>query len=126
MADTDDPGGGDERPSGEIPFNPDEMRKPPPWAVLDAKKEQKQWPDLDEIKQANDKRWLIVYGWVLVALTIVFAVVFLGAFVVWAWHYLTCWTWLEEHQLGKIQSILFSGGMGAVVTSIVRTQMGKA
>ncbi len=93
--------------------------------MLDAKEEQKQWPDLDEIKQANDKRWLIVYGWVLVALTIVFAVVFLGAFVVWAWHYLTCWTWLEEHQLSKIQSILFSGGMGAVVTSIVRTQMGK-
>ena len=108
-----------------IPVSPEELKAPPSWAAVDAQTELKKWPELDEIKQANDRRWLIVYGWILVALSVVFASVFLGAFVVWSWHYLTNWTWLQDAQLNKIQSILFSGGMGAVVTSIVRTQIGK-
>ncbi len=34
--------------------------------------------------------------------------------------------WLDSQQLGKIQSILFSGGMGAVISGIVRKQIEKS
>ena len=108
-----------------IPVTPEELQAPPRWASVEARKEDSKWPELDEIKQGNDKRWLIVYGWILVAVTVVFATIFLGAFIVWSIHYLTCWGWLVEGQLNKIQSILFSGGMGAVVTTIIRSQISK-
>lgn len=126
MAEPNEPDDHQETSANEIPVNKEELKAPPRWATVDARKEAKSWPELDEIKRTNDKRWLIVYGWVLVAVTVVFAAIFLAAFVVWSIHYLTCWNWLEPAQLDKIQSILFSGGMGAVVTSIVRSQISKA
>lgn len=110
----------------EIPTIPSEQVAPPFWARVDAEKEDRKWSDLDEVKLTNDRRWLKVYGWLLVVVTVVFALVFLGSFVVWAIHNLTSLCWLSPHQLEKIQSVLFSGGMGAIVTSIVRTQIGKA
>lgn len=103
------------------------------WASGKAEKEEREWSDLDKIKQENDGRWLKVYGWILVALTITFAVIFISALLVWTWHhiapaYIGSWQthWLDSQQLGKIQSILFSGGMGAVISGIVRTQVNKA
>ncbi|WP_303230507.1 hypothetical protein [Comamonas kerstersii] len=103
------------------------------WAYGKAEKEEREWSGLDKIKQENDGRWLKVYGWILVALTITFAVIFIAALLVWTWHHIApaCighWRthWLDSQQLGKIQSILFSGGMGAVISGIVRTQVNKA
>lgn len=96
------------------------------WARLDARKEDRQWSDLDKVKLENDKRWLMVYGWVLIAVTVVFASVFIASFVAWAIHHLTPFVWLEPLQIDKIQSILFSGGMGAIVTGIIRSQISKA
>lgn len=110
----------------EIPFTAGDVTSPPIWARVAAIKEDRKWPELDEVKRNNDRRWLVVYGWVLVCVTVVFAAIFLSAFVAWSIHYLTPYTWLDEPQLNKIQSILFSGGMGAVVTSIVRSQISKA
>lgn len=107
---------------------PGEQAPSPKWATTDAKKEDKNWTDLDQVKRKNDKRWLTVYGWVLLVITIVFAAIFLVAFLSWAWHYLTpkCWQWLVDAQLSKIQSILFSGGMGAIISGIIRNQINKA
>lgn len=110
----------------EIPALSSEQESPPLWARLDAQKEDRQWTELDDVKLENDKRWLKVYGWVLVAVTVVFASVFIGSFVAWAFHHLTPWTWLDPEQIDKIQSILFSGGMGAIVTGIIRSQISKA
>lgn len=105
----------------------------PRWAGSTAKKEEKEWSDLGKIQQVNDGRWLTVYGWILVALTITFAALFLVALLIWTWHHIapTCigsWRahWLDSQQLGKIQSILFSGGMGAVISGIVRKQIEKS
>lgn len=105
----------------------------PRWAGSTAKKEEQQWTVLDEIRQENDGRWLKVYGKILVALTVTFAVIFIAALLIWTWHHLapTCigsWPmhWLDSQQLGKIQSILFSGGMGAVISGIVRKQIEKS
>lgn len=96
------------------------------WVDNDARKEAQQWSELDKVKLNNDVRWLSVYGYILIGVTIALAIIFVAAIGVWAFHYLTCWTWLTDSQLEKVQSILFSGGMGAVVANIIRTQISKA
>ncbi|MDR2213075.1 MAG: hypothetical protein LBE21_05550 [Pseudomonadales bacterium] len=110
---------------GDLPALPADLDARLPWANDSAEEEDKSWGDLDAVRRTNDKRWLMVYGWVLVVLTITFTATFLCTLVVWAWHYLTPWPWLTDAQLDKIQSVLFSGGMGAVISGIVRAQMEK-
>lgn len=111
----------------QIPVNTDELSDPPEWASVKAKTEERKWDDLEDIKKDNDKRWLRAYGWVLLSITVVFTFVFIAALLVWTFHYLTPehWHWLGEQQLSKIQSVLFSGGMGAVVSGMIRSQLKK-
>lgn len=90
-----------------------------------AKKEERKWNRLDEIRNKNDERWLKVYGWSLAIVTGMFVLAFIGAFVSLAFYYLTPWGWLAPEQVEKIQSVLFSGGMGAVMIGIIRTQLTK-
>lgn len=93
----------------------------------DSAKEDQRWTELEEIKRGNDKRWLQHYGWMVLGLTWAFGILFCAALFVWTWHHLVpaCWHWLQEPALHKIQTTLFSGGMGAVVTSVLRIQLGK-
>lgn len=79
------------------------------------------------VKTTNDRNWLVVYGWIVIVITITFTTIFLASLVIWALHYTLPpnWTWLQEPQLSKIQSILFSGGMGAVISSIIKRQLDK-
>jgi len=102
----------------------------PSWVNLNARsrQEDKKWDSLDDIRLSNDSRWLRVYGWLLLLLTVMFALAFLTAFLVWGLHYIGKpeWLWLKDHQLDKIQSVLFSGGMGAIVSGIIRSQLAKA
>lgn len=111
----------------EIPITAEDLTPTPQWATVDARKEDKKWDELEETKRNNDKRWLVVYGWVLLAITIAFSLTFLVALLSWAFHYIAPygWHWLDDAQLGKIQSVLFSGGMGAIISSIIRAQIGK-
>jgi len=53
---------------------------------------------------------------------------FVAAFIIWGYHYCApqSWTWLTAIQLDKIQSVIFSGGMGAVISGIIRNQLSKA
>lgn len=100
----------------------------PQWADKGpATEEEKRWPELDEVKRGNDRRWLVVYGWVVLVITITFTAIFLLSLIIWALHYMLpeCWTWLSSHQLGKMQSVLFSGGMGAVISSVIKRQLDK-
>lgn len=120
-------------PPFKIPVSDEELTKVPKWASSDARKEERKWDDLDQIKRNNDVRWLTTYGDVLVWVTWAFAGIFLASLLVWAWHYVgpaCAWGikfhWLNETQLSKVQSILFSGSMGAVVSGIVKSQLGKA
>jgi len=98
----------------------------PQWAKSAAETEDKKWDTLEDIRLSNDSRWLRAYGWIVLILTIFFSTAFSLAFLIWGLHYTTSWTWLEDWQLDKIQSVLFSGGMGAIVSGIIRTQLGKA
>lgn len=96
------------------------------WTKGFAQKEELGWLTLEKIHQNNNRRWLKTYGWVLVTMTIVFSSVYVIAFLVISVHYLSPWHWLTNEQIDKIQSILFSGGVGAIVSTIVRTQIAKA
>lgn len=111
----------------EMPEPDEGPTNPPRWATLSATKESDNWGTLDQIKAQNDARWLTAYGWVLVVLTGVFVTCFTAALLIWVWHYLSpaCWHWLSDVQLSKVQSVLFSGGMGAIISGIIRAQLGK-
>lgn len=115
-------------PKIDIPVSSEELQQAPKWATGEAEREERGWDDLETVRKQNDVRWLAVYGWVLLVLTIAFAATFVLALLAWAFHYLApvCWHWLTDPQLSKIQSVLFSGGMGAVISAIIRGQLGKA
>ena len=109
------------------PPNPD----PPRWAGNDlAKKEEVSWPDEEKLRgqrNQNDLIWLKVYGWLIVVATVVLAFLFLVSLLFWVWHYLTpeCWGWLTPDQLSRIQAVIFSGSLGAIVASILQKQLAK-
>ncbi|WJJ93418.1 hypothetical protein [Neopusillimonas aromaticivorans] len=113
--------------SDDISVPAPELGKPT-WAdTRTAQEEERSWPELGDVKKSNDLRWLKVYGWIVVAITVTFTSIFLASLVIWALHYMLppSLTWLSEQQLGKMQSVLFSGGMGAVISSVIRHQLGK-
>lgn len=92
-----------------------------------AAKEEANWGDLAKVRVDNDRSWLKVYGWIVIIVTITFTMIFLAGIVAWSLHYVLPdqHLWLSTEQLSKIQSILFSGGMGAVVSTVVKRQMGR-
>lgn len=114
----------------DVPPPPDGL-EPPLWAVDSlAHKEEKLFPDEQALrgqKAKNDLTWLWVYGWVVVAMMIVFALLFLSSIVSWAWHYVmpVSWSWLTDDQLSKIQSVIFSGSLGGIVSIIAQKQLSK-
>lgn len=92
-----------------------------------AESEEKNWPSLDDVHENNDRNWLVFYGWIVICVAAIFTFIFLSSLVVWALHYILPKSslWLEPVQLSKIQSILFSGGMGAVISSLIKRQMDR-
>ncbi len=86
-----------------------------------AKGEKTDWTSLEELnrqKIRNDIRESWVMGWIVPALMIflcIFFVIFLGS---WSWHFVASdyWQWLEDDQIDKIESTIFSGSLGAVVS----------
>lgn len=117
-----------------IPGDPNELAEPPKWAaVSEARKEEQGWDSLDKKRLENDLNWLEQYGRMVIIFSWAFAVIFLASFCIWAWHYIgpsEAWGirlhWVDQDKLSKIQSLLFSGGMGAVVSGTIRAQLGKA
>lgn len=112
-------------------------RVPPPPSNLPtwlgdskARAEEKNWDKEGKLRGQEEKNhliWLRVYGWVVVAFLVVFAFLFLGSLGSWAAHYLlpTCWHWLSADQLSKIQSVLFSGSIGGVISLVAQKQLSK-
>lgn len=103
----------------------------PGWATDSAaKSEDKNWADVDKLqgrKTANDIMWLTAYGYLVVVFLFFFALLFLGSLGAWSLHYIlpeTC-HWLSDAQLSKIQSVLFSGSIGGVVSIIAQRQLSK-
>ena len=90
--------------SDDISVPAPELGKPT-WAdTRTAQEEERSWPELGDVKKNNDLRWLKVYGWIVVAITVTFTSIFLASLVIWALHYMLppSLTWLSEQQLGKM------------------------
>nr|WP_321484271.1 hypothetical protein [uncultured Cohaesibacter sp.] len=103
----------------------------PTWAANGlAKEEEKNWDDEDKLKgqkAQNTLQWLKVYGVIVVALTVLFSIIFISGMVIWAWHYLApdCWGWLTSEQLSKVQSVIFSGSLGGIVSFIAQRHLSQ-
>lgn len=93
-----------------------------------AKKEEKNWPDEDAltgVKRRNEIWWHTAYGVVIIFLMIFLVLIFMASLGVWVWHYLTPYVFLNPEQLSKIQSVIFSGSLGAIVSSYMQKQLNK-
>ncbi|MBB4285754.1 hypothetical protein [Roseospira goensis] len=114
-----------------IPGPPPDAERAPRWAEdTTARKEVRYWADEETLRgqrALNDLWWLRTYGWAVVALTAIIAAVFGAAIVVWAVHHLApeSWRWLTEQQLSKIQSLVFSGTLGAIVSAVLQKQLSR-
>ena len=103
----------------------------PRWAAdSKAVSEEKNWDDEGLLKGQeikNNLLWLKTYGWLVVGVTVFLTLMFTASLGIWAWHYLMpeAYCWLSVEQLSKIQSTIFSGSLGAIVTSILRKHIDK-
>jgi hypothetical protein len=68
----------------------------------------------------NRLKFLKASGTIVVLAVYLFAGILAASFIVWSWHYITPWAFLTEEQLAKIQSVIFSGTLGAVVATLAR------
>lgn len=101
----------------------------PAWADNGrAKTEEKLWSSeekLKGVKDRNDIWWHTCYGIVVVVVMIVLVLIFLASLVVWVIHHITPYQFLTPDQLSKIQSVIFSGSLGAIVSSYMQKQLNK-
>lgn len=109
----------------------DEPPPPPPdwaegqeWKQDDAAKAEKsKWPDQESLKGTKDENTLKLLrhsGHIAVCSMWFFALVFGSSMAVWLFHFLTPWGWLAEVQLSKIQTVVFSGSIGALVSAFAQ------
>ncbi|MCG8465500.1 MAG: hypothetical protein MI750_11690 [Xanthomonadales bacterium] len=111
----------------EVP--PPERPKLPSWAIdTKARREARNFADepaLKEQRTENEKRWLWVLGWILPCFLVVFSLAFIIAFVSWVCHHLLPESqhWLEPKQVSNIQSLIFSGSLGAIVSGTLRKKL---
>ncbi|MGY9054391.1 MAG: hypothetical protein ACKVGZ_02090 [Alphaproteobacteria bacterium] len=101
----------------------------PRWADQKAEFEVENWADEGKFKgqkAKNDLLWLRVCL-IVVGIMVVLSIVFAFGVLSWAWHNMapTDLFWLTPEQLSKIQSVIFSGSVGGVVTMVVQKQISK-
>lgn len=108
----------------EVPGPPPEWAQGEEWKLdPDAEAEKSKWPDpasLQGTKDENTLRLLRHSGRIAVCLMWFFAFVFVASMAVWLFHFLTPWGWLTEPQLSKIQTVVFSGSLGALVSAFAQ------
>lgn len=111
------------------PVPPPEADEGRRWAQDgNATREERAFPDEDILtgqRRENELKWLRVYGWLVVGLMVVLTLIFVASIVSWTWHYLTPegWHWLTADQLLRIQSVIFSGSLGAIASAIAQRQL---
>lgn len=111
----------------KIPKHPE--KKKPSWlSTHKAKEEDINWEDENTLKGQKLKNQFYftkTIGVIALIVISVFSIIFLTAFVVWALHFILPDSrhWLSPEQLSKIQSMIFSGAMGAIVSSYLKKQV---
>jgi len=110
---------------------PPDGNDPPRWAKDNkAKKEDRFWENAKKLQDAKtwaDVLWARAYGFVAVLLLLFISLLFLVSFLAWVAHYVfpEMWHWLSDEQLSKIQSVIFSGSLGGIVSLVVQKQLSK-
>lgn len=90
-----------------------------PFAVAEKSK----WPDQASLQGTKDQNTLLLLrqsGKIAACLMWFFALVFVASLGVWLFHFLTPWGWLQKAQLSKIQTVVFSGSLGALVSAFAQ------
>ena len=95
-----------------------------------AKAEEANWDKEGKLRGQEEKNkllWLKAYGFMVFVFLIFFSLLFIGALGSWAVHHLlpSSFHWLDADQLTTIQSILFSGSVGGVVSIVAQKQLLK-
>ncbi len=90
-----------------------------------AQGEKKDWTNVDLIthqKNANTRNELKSIGKIVRFLMFLFCGLFVVFLCSWAWHFIMpeCWHWLKSDKINKIQSIIFSGSLGAMASIYFR------
>ena len=101
-----------------------------PWSTTDAKREDRDWENeslLTGQETRNQFNLLKAYGYAIVVFLGFFVILFLGSLGSWTAHYLlpVSYHWLTAEQLSKIQSVLFSGSIGGVVSIVAQKHLRK-
>jgi hypothetical protein len=111
-----------------VPPPPEGLDDGPSWATDDkARLEEKNWTDERKLRQAISDSgilWLKILRYIVAALMVFFTLIFMLALGAWVIHYTTPWCWLTPDQLSKIQSVIFSSTLGAVVSTYAQRQVG--
>ena len=108
---------------------------PPDWVKSEewkadkaARNESSNWPNPEALKGTKDKNTLLLLrhsGYIAVCLMWFFAVVFVVSMAVWLVHFLTPYGWLDDGQLSKIQTVIFSGSLGALVSAFAQKHIAE-
>lgn len=112
-----------------VPPPPGGTDNKPGWAAdPKAKAEADNWDNEEKlrgVRLANDILWTKLYGWIVAGMMIFFSLAFCFSLIVWVAHYTTPWGWLSSDQLSKIQSVIFSGSLGAIVTAYAQKHINR-
>lgn len=113
----------------KIPGPPPEFAEEEPWrddSLAQFEEERDPW---DAQIQTQDKRNRLAFkkatGRLIVWSVYGFWLVLALAFGVWAFHYITPWCFLSDDQLTKIQSVIFSGTLGAVIATLSKNYIDR-
>lgn len=97
---------------------PPERENSPKWLKDSlANLEVENFDKLDKINKRNQSWWLFTIGICGVVLIIALFAGFILTFVTWVIHQISNCGWLDSVKLSKIESVIFSGTMGAILTT---------
>jgi hypothetical protein len=107
-----------------IPQPPEDWSKDEPWRDDSLADFETESDPLDAQLAEQEKRNRLAFRkhfarLAIVSMYIIWIVLILGA-LSWLWNYLTPWKFLSDSQLDKVQSIVFSGMMGAFASAWAR------
>lgn len=124
----------------DVPSPPSDAGSVPKWADERAFAEERNFPD-EEVLRGQKRRnqlWALqVAGYLIPLLMVGLFTTFVAALFIWVWHFLTpetclvkgdgsqgfCFHWLSGEQLSSIQSVIFSGALGAIVSRLAQKHL---
>ena len=95
-----------------------------------ARKEEKLWPKEGSLRgqERRNQLWFLkTLGFIIPCLMVIFFLIFASSLIAWAIHQLVpeCWTWMSERQLSNVQSVIFSGTLGAIVSAYANHKLSQ-